>query len=95
MIPLYSGLGSTRSRLKIRRTLPLLSSNTTTTTAPGNILVNLRRSSRSSRSSDIRFTDVSLADLGDAVSTERTEATNGYPLGTAVFRKRETTLMMP
>ncbi|KAI0117671.1 kinase-like domain-containing protein [Nemania sp. FL0031] len=56
---------------------------------PGNILVNL------CPSGDIRFTDVCLADLGDAVSTDSMEATNGYPLGTTVFRSPETTLLMP
>ncbi|GAB1319024.1 Protein kinase domain-containing protein [Madurella fahalii] len=56
---------------------------------PGNILVN-----RCSEG-DVRFKDVCLADLGDAVLTEGIEATNGYPVGTAVFRSPEATLMMP
>jgi casein kinase II subunit alpha len=43
----------------------------------------------------MRFKDVCLADLGDAVSTDSIEATRGYPYGTPVFRSPEATLMMP
>ncbi|KAI1122170.1 kinase-like domain-containing protein [Nemania abortiva] len=56
---------------------------------PDNILVNL------CSSSDIRFTDVCLADLGDVIPTDSMEANSGYPLGTGVFRSPEATLMMP
>lgn len=56
---------------------------------PSNILVNR------CNKGDVRFKDVCLADLGDAVLTEGTEATTGYPVGTTVFRSPEATLMMP
>lgn len=43
----------------------------------------------------MRFKDVCLADLGDAVATDSVEATSGYPYGTPLFRSPEATLMMP
>ncbi|KAL2016160.1 hypothetical protein VTK56DRAFT_4128 [Thermocarpiscus australiensis] len=58
---------------------------------PSKILVNLCEDG----DHDMRFKDVCLADLGDAVSTESVEATSGYPVGTTVFRSPEATLMMP
>ncbi|KAK3301305.1 kinase-like domain-containing protein [Chaetomium fimeti] len=56
---------------------------------PANILVNL------CQDGDMRFKDVCLADLGDAIPTDSVEATSGYPRGTPVFRSPEATLMMP
>lgn len=56
---------------------------------PANILVNL------CQDGDMRFKDVCLADLGDAVATDSVEATSGYPYGTPLFRSPEATLMMP
>jgi casein kinase II subunit alpha len=44
---------------------------------------------------DMRFKDVCLADLGDATPKDGIEATSGYPVGTAVFRSPEATLMIP
>ncbi|KAK4044633.1 kinase-like domain-containing protein [Parachaetomium inaequale] len=60
---------------------------------PGNILVNLREDGGGG--DDMRFGDVCLADLGDALATDSVEATSGYPYGTPVFRSPEATLMMP
>ena len=56
---------------------------------PGNILVNM------SDDGDMRFKDVCLADLGDAIPKDGIEATSGYPVGTTVFRSPEATLMLP
>jgi serine/threonine protein kinase len=43
----------------------------------------------------MRFRDVCLADLGDALPKDSVETTSGYPYGTPVFRSPEATLMMP